>query len=65
MQDNKQQAGLLNAASTMIASVLVKVENVAGQEQAVKINLHDISSPPLWQWLLPLMLATLLYILSY
>jgi energy-coupling factor transport system permease protein len=65
LQDNKQQAGLLNTASTMIATVLVKIENIAGQENAVKINLHDISSPPLWQWFMPFMLGLVLYLLSY
>lgn len=65
LQDNKQQAGLLNSASRLIAKALTNVENVAEQEQAADINISDISAPPLWQWLLPLMLATILYLLSY
>jgi hypothetical protein len=65
LQDNKQQAGLLNTASAVIVEALAKVENAAGQEQAEDINLGDISSPPLWQWFVPLILASVLYILSY
>lgn len=65
LQDNKQQAGLLNSASRVIAKALANVENVAEQERTADINISDISAPPLWQWLLPLMLATILYLLSY
>jgi len=65
LQDSKQQAGLLNSASRVIAKALVNVENVAEQDRATDINISDISAPPLWQWLLPLILATILYLLRY
>jgi energy-coupling factor transport system permease protein len=65
LQDNKQQTGLMSTASTVIVRAVVKVEKVAGQGQAVEISLDEVTSPPLWQWFLPLMLAIVLYILSY
>lgn len=65
LRDNKQQTGLLNSASKVIAGALANVENIANQEQIVDISISDISAPPLWQWLLPLMLATIFYLLRY
>lgn len=63
--NNQPGTGLLNAASMMIARYLDTIENVAGHEQVLDIQLDETNSPPLWQWLLPLMLAVVLYQLSY
>jgi energy-coupling factor transport system permease protein len=65
LQESKQGAGLLNTASAVIASALLRVENSVGQEPTMEINLEDVSSPPLWQWLVPFLLGTGLYLLSY
>ena len=65
MKNSRQkQAGLLNIASTVLANALLNIETRVGQE-VVEIKLLDTSSPPLWQWLLPVLLATVLYLLSY
>lgn len=66
LESNKQEkAGLLNTASMVLTNALANIETKADQESAVEIELLDISAPPLWQWLLPIVLATVLYTLSY
>lgn len=65
LNNNQQQAGLLNTASTVIARVLGNIEHEPRQEQVLEIKLDEVSSPPVWQWLLPLMIAALLYQLSH
>lgn len=65
LQEKKQQTGLLNKASAVIAGALLRVENSASQEQMVEINLDETSSPSPWQWLIPLVLGTTLYLLRY
>jgi len=65
LREKKQRAGLLNMASAIIAGSLLRVENSASQEQVVAINLDEISSPPPWQWLIPLVLGAALYLLRY
>lgn len=65
IEDNRQKTGLMNTASRVITRALANVENTAGHEQLTGININEISTPPLWQWLLPCLLLLLFYSLSY
>lgn len=64
--ENRQlgKEGVLNAASMVLTGALTRIESKEQQERAVQIELHDISAPPLWQWLFPAVLAIALYLLS-
>ncbi len=64
LESNKQEkTGLLNTASMVLTNALANIESETGQD-VVEIELLDISSPPLLQWLLPAMFTIALYLIS-
>ena len=65
LSNNQERKGLLNKASSLLKDALLNIEKESEQQQIIEMKINEISAPPLWQWLLPTVFASALYILNY